>query len=36
MGASIKIMDKLESRETKKALARNNITPVNKAVEFLK
>jgi len=31
-----KIVDKLETRETKKALARNKITPVNKAVEFLK
>ena len=31
-----KIVDKLETRETKKALARYKITPVNKAVEFLK
>jgi len=31
-----KIIDKLEKRETKKALARNKITPVNKAIEFLK
>ena len=31
-----KIIDKLETRETKKALARNKITPVNKAIEFLK
>ncbi len=31
-----KIIDKLETRETKKALARNGITPVNKAIEFLK
>ncbi|AGK61377.1 hypothetical protein Asulf_01386 [Archaeoglobus sulfaticallidus PM70-1] len=31
-----KIIDKLENRETKKALARNKITPVNKAIEFLK
>jgi hypothetical protein len=31
-----KIVDKLESRETKKALARYKITPVNKAIEFLK
>ncbi len=31
-----KIIDKLESRETKKALARNGITPVNKAIKMLK
>jgi hypothetical protein len=31
-----KIIDRLETRETKKALARNKITPVNKAIEFLK
>ena len=31
-----KIIDKLESREAKKALARNKITPVNKAVKMLK
>ena len=31
-----KIIGKLETRETKKALARNGITPVNKAIEFLK
>ncbi len=31
-----KIMDKLETREAKKALARNGIAPVNKAIEFLK
>ena len=31
-----KIVDKMESRETKKALARYKITPVNKAIEFLK
>ena len=31
-----KIVDKLETRETKKALARNKITPVNKAVKMLK
>jgi len=31
-----KIVDKLETREAKKALARNKITPVNKAIEFLK
>lgn len=31
-----KIVDKLESRETKKALARNGITPVNKAIKMLK
>jgi hypothetical protein len=31
-----KIIDKIEARETKKALARNGITPDNKAVEFLK
>ena len=31
-----KIIDKLEKREAKKALARNKITPVNKAIEFLK
>ena len=30
-----KIIDKLET-ETKKALARNGITPVNRAIEFLK
>ena len=30
-----KIIDKLET-ETKKALARNGITPVNKAAIFLK
>ena len=32
----LKIVDKLETRETKKSLARYKITPVNKAVEFLK
>jgi len=31
-----KVIDKLETREAKKALARNKITPVNKAIEFLK
>jgi len=31
-----KIIDKLEKREAKKALARNKITPVNKAIKFLK
>jgi len=31
-----KVVDKLEKRETKKALARYKITPVNKAIEFLK
>ena len=31
-----KIIDKLETREAKKALARNKITPVNKAIKFLK
>jgi len=31
-----KIVDKLETREAKKALARNGITPVNKAIKFLK
>ena len=31
-----KIIDKLETREVKKALARNGIIPVNKAVEILK
>jgi len=31
-----KIIDKLETREAKKALARNKIAPVNKAIEFLK
>ncbi len=31
-----KIIDKLETRETKKTLARNKITPVNKAIEFIK
>jgi len=31
-----KIVDKLETREAKKALARNKITPVNKAIEILK
>lgn len=31
-----KIIERLETRETKKALARNKITPVNKAVDFLK
>jgi len=31
-----KIIDKLETREAKKALARNKITPVNKAIEFIK
>ena len=31
-----KIIDKLEKREAKKALARNKITPVNKAIEFIK
>jgi len=31
-----KVMDKLETRETKKALARNGITPVNNTIKFLK
>jgi len=31
-----KIVDNLESRETKKALARNGITPVNKVTKLLK
>ena len=31
-----KIVDKLESREAKKVLARYKITPVNKAIEILK
>ena len=31
-----KVIDKIETRETKKALARNKITPVNKALEILK
>jgi len=31
-----KIIDKLESRENKKALARNGMTPVNKAIKMLK
>jgi len=31
-----KIIDKLEKRETKKALARYKITPVNKAIKLLK
>ncbi len=31
-----KIIDKLEIRGTKKALARNKITPVNKAIKMLK
>jgi len=31
-----KIVDKLETRETKKSLARYKITPVNKAIMFLK
>ncbi len=31
-----KVIDKLETRETKKALARNGITQVNKAIEILK
>ncbi len=31
-----KIVDKLETRDTKKALARNGITPVNKAIKMLK
>jgi len=31
-----KIVDMLETRETKKALARNGITPVNKAIKILK
>jgi len=35
-GLLSKIVDKLESRETKKALARNEITPVNKAIKMLK
>ncbi|KUJ93860.1 MAG: Transposase, putative, partial [Archaeoglobus fulgidus] len=30
------IVSKLESREAKKSLARNGISPVNKAVEYLK
>ena len=29
-----KIVDKLEKREAKKALARNKITPVNKAIKL--
>ncbi|HDN74002.1 MAG TPA: hypothetical protein ENG16_03135 [Archaeoglobus sp.] len=32
----LKIVDKLETREAKKALARYKITPINKAIEFLK
>jgi hypothetical protein len=35
-GLLSQIVSKLESREVKKALARNGITPVNKAVEFPK
>jgi len=31
-----KVIDKPEKREAKKAMARNGITPVNKAIEFLK
>lgn len=31
-----KVIDKLEKRETKKALARNKVTPINKAIEILK
>ncbi len=31
-----RIIDKLETRETKKALARNGLTPVNKAIKLLK
>ncbi|MBO8183513.1 MAG: transposase [Archaeoglobus sp.] len=31
-----KVIDKLESKETKKALARYKITPVNKAIKMLK
>ena len=31
-----KIVDKLETREAKKALARYKITPVNKAIMLLK
>ena len=31
-----KIIDKLETREAKKALARYKITPVNNAIMFLK
>jgi hypothetical protein len=31
-----KVIDKIETRETKKALARYKITPVNKALEILK
>jgi len=31
-----KVIDKLEKRETKKALARYKITPVNKAIKILK
>ena len=31
-----KIVDKLETREAKKSLARYRITPVNKAIEILK
>jgi len=30
------VFKKLETREAKKALARNKITPVNKAIEFFK
>ena len=31
-----KIIDRFETRETKKALARYKITPVNKAIKLLK
>jgi len=31
-----KVVDKLETRETKKALARNKITQVNNAIKLLK
>ena len=31
-----KIIKKLETRDVKKALARNEITPVNKAIDILK
>ena len=31
-----KIIDKLETREAKKALSRYKITPVNKAIKLLK
>lgn len=34
-GLLSKIVDKLETRGAKKALARYKITPVDKAIEFL-